>query len=114
MPNQTRSARMTAQLLHRPPGLGPGEMVRHLLAVQAQDVPSALLAFRARSATLTVAQIEDAWRSREIVRAWGPRAEPSTSCTATICRGCSPSLATTPAPCAGSPRKVSRATTCRT
>ncbi|MEV2268242.1 winged helix DNA-binding domain-containing protein [Nonomuraea africana] len=73
MPNETRSARMTAQLLHRPPGLDAGEMVRHLLAVQAQDVPSALLAFRARSATLTIERIEAAWHSREIVRAWGPR-----------------------------------------
>ncbi|MFI6595575.1 winged helix DNA-binding domain-containing protein [Nonomuraea sp. NPDC050536] len=65
--------RLAAQLLHRPPGLGAGEIVRHLLAVQAQDVPSARLAFRARSATLTVADIEAAWQAREIVRAWGPR-----------------------------------------
>ncbi|MEV0383748.1 winged helix DNA-binding domain-containing protein [Nonomuraea sp. NPDC050643] len=62
-----------AQLLHRPPGLAAGEIVRHLAAVQAQDVPSALLAFRARSATLTAADVEQAWHDREIVRAWGPR-----------------------------------------
>ncbi|MER6948666.1 winged helix DNA-binding domain-containing protein [Nonomuraea sp. NPDC000554] len=62
-----------AQLLHRPPGLGAGEVVRHLLALQAQDVPAAHLAFRARSATLTVSDVEAAWRGREIVRTWGPR-----------------------------------------
>ncbi|MFI7698646.1 winged helix DNA-binding domain-containing protein [Nonomuraea sp. NPDC049480] len=62
-----------AQLLHRPPGLTAGEIVRHLAAMQAQDIPSALLAFRARSATLTPAGIDAAWQSREIVRMWGPR-----------------------------------------
>ncbi|MFI7614659.1 winged helix DNA-binding domain-containing protein [Nonomuraea terrae] len=62
-----------AQLLHRPPGAGAGEIVRRLGAMQAQDVPSALLAFRARSATLTAAEVEDAWQAREIVRTWGPR-----------------------------------------
>ncbi|WP_263657378.1 winged helix DNA-binding domain-containing protein [Nonomuraea gerenzanensis] len=62
-----------AQLLHRPPGLTPGDIVSGLTAMQAQDVPSALLAFRARSATLTPADVEAAWQSREIVRTWGPR-----------------------------------------
>ncbi|GAA3681221.1 winged helix DNA-binding domain-containing protein [Nonomuraea antimicrobica] len=62
-----------AQLLHRPPGLEAGEIVRRLTAVQAQDVPPALLAFRARSATLTAADVEAAWQAREIVRTWGPR-----------------------------------------
>ncbi|MEV0306919.1 winged helix DNA-binding domain-containing protein [Nonomuraea fuscirosea] len=62
-----------AQLLHRPPGLTAGEIVRRLTAVQAQDVPSALLAFRARSATLTRADVEAAGQARELVRTWGPR-----------------------------------------
>ncbi|MFI6496188.1 winged helix DNA-binding domain-containing protein [Nonomuraea typhae] len=62
-----------AQLLHRPPGFGAGEAVRHLLAVQAQDVPAAQLALRARSATVTRAEIDAAVERREIVRAWGPR-----------------------------------------
>ncbi|WP_113698858.1 winged helix DNA-binding domain-containing protein [Nonomuraea lactucae] len=62
-----------AQLLHRPSGLGAGDIVRHLLAVQAQDVTAARLAFRARSATVTVADVEAAWQAREIVRTWGPR-----------------------------------------
>ncbi|MGP3912400.1 winged helix DNA-binding domain-containing protein [Nonomuraea sp. 10N515B] len=62
-----------AQLLHRPSGLTAGEIVRRLGAVQAQDVPAALLAFRARSATLSPADVEAAWHGREIVRTWGPR-----------------------------------------
>lgn len=65
--------RVAAQLLHRPDGLDAGDVVRHLLAVQAQDLTSAHLAFRARSATLTVAEIEAAQASGEIVRTWGPR-----------------------------------------
>ncbi|WP_170223352.1 winged helix DNA-binding domain-containing protein [Nonomuraea turkmeniaca] len=62
-----------AQLLHRPSGLTAGEIVHRLGAMQAQDVPAALLAFRARSATLTPADVEAAWHAREIVRTWGPR-----------------------------------------
>jgi hypothetical protein len=62
-----------AQLLHRPPGHGAGDVVRRLAAMQAQDIPSAYLAFRARSATLTRADVESAWQAREIVRTWGPR-----------------------------------------
>ncbi|MFG1706728.1 winged helix DNA-binding domain-containing protein [Nonomuraea sp. M3C6] len=62
-----------AQLLHRPKALTAAEIVRSLGAMQAQDVPAALLAFRARSATLTPADVDAAWRSREIVRTWGPR-----------------------------------------
>ncbi|MEW1837061.1 crosslink repair DNA glycosylase YcaQ family protein, partial [Nonomuraea angiospora] len=62
-----------SQLLHRPPGLTAGEIVRRLAAMQAQDVPSALLALRARSATLTRQDVEAAVASREIVRTWGPR-----------------------------------------
>ncbi|MET7327630.1 winged helix DNA-binding domain-containing protein [Nonomuraea sp. NPDC005650] len=64
---------MESQLLHRPPGLAAGEIVRRLAAMQAQDVPSAMLALRARSATLTRQDVEAAVRSREIVRTWGPR-----------------------------------------
>lgn len=61
------------QLLHRPAGLSAGDVVRWLGAVQAQDITSAYLAFRARSATLRLTDVEQAWQSREIVRTWGPR-----------------------------------------
>ncbi len=64
---------MAAQLLHRPPGTGAGGIVRHLLAVQAQDLAAAPLAFRARSATVTLGDVEAAVQAREIVRTWGPR-----------------------------------------
>ncbi|MGI5288793.1 winged helix DNA-binding domain-containing protein [Nonomuraea polychroma] len=62
-----------AQLLHRPPDLTAGEIVRRLGAMQAQDVPAALLAFRARSATLTPGDVDAACNAREVVRTWGPR-----------------------------------------
>ncbi|MFG3436604.1 winged helix DNA-binding domain-containing protein [Nonomuraea sp. NPDC047897] len=62
-----------AQLLHRPAGPGAGDVVRHLAAVQAQDVTAACLGLRARSATLTLAQVEAAWEGREIVRTWSLR-----------------------------------------
>lgn len=65
--------RWAAQLLNRPDGLDAGEIVRHLLAVQAQDVTAALLAFRARSASLGAGDVLAAWHGREIVRTWGPR-----------------------------------------
>ncbi|SEK92347.1 DNA glycosylase AlkZ-like family protein [Nonomuraea pusilla] len=62
-----------AQLLHRPAGRTVGEVVRHLAAVQAQDLTAAALAFRARSPGLTAADVAAAQESREIVRTWGPR-----------------------------------------
>ncbi|WP_327091300.1 winged helix DNA-binding domain-containing protein [Nonomuraea sp. NBC_01738] len=62
-----------AQLLHRPDGFGVGEVVRWLGAVQAQDTAAAALAFRARMAGVTPADIDAAVERREIVRAWGPR-----------------------------------------
>ncbi len=44
-----RERRATAQLLHRPPGGSPVEIVRHLLGVQAQDARATPLALRARN-----------------------------------------------------------------
>ena len=64
--------RFRAQLLHRPPG-GVVDVVRHLLAVQAQDVSAFPLAFRARSKALVAADVVAAREKREIVRCWGPR-----------------------------------------
>jgi hypothetical protein len=60
-------ARAAAQLLHRPERLRPAELVRRLLAVQAQDARAVGLALRARSAGLTPAAIEAA---EELVVAW--------------------------------------------
>jgi hypothetical protein len=69
---QLRQHRAAAQLLHRPrrPAI---EVVRHLGAVQAQDVRAAPLALRARSRGLTLAAVTAAREDRSMVRAWGPR-----------------------------------------
>jgi len=65
-------SRFAAQLLHRPPG-GVVDIVRHLLAVQAQEVSAFPLAFRVRSNGLCSADVVVARERREIVRCWGPR-----------------------------------------
>jgi Winged helix DNA-binding domain len=52
-------ARAAAQLLHRPERLTPGELVRHLLAVQAQDPRAVRLALRARIDGLTWDEVDD-------------------------------------------------------
>lgn len=65
--------RLAAQSLHRPAPLGVPGLVGRLLAVQAQDVAAAALAFRVRSTGLTREDVEAAVRERSIVRAWGPR-----------------------------------------
>jgi winged helix DNA-binding protein len=65
---RTRAAR---QLLDRPPGLSPDEVVRRLLAVQAQDLPAARRALRARTKGLTVGAVNSALgEERSIVRSW--------------------------------------------
>jgi hypothetical protein len=65
---RTRAAR---QLLHRPAGLSPGDVVRRLLAVQAQDLPAARRALRARTRGLTAEAVNAAMsEERSIVRGW--------------------------------------------
>ena len=65
---RTRAAR---QLLDRPPGLSPDEVVRRLLAVQAQDLPAARRALRVRTRGLTVESVNAALsEERSIVRGW--------------------------------------------
>ena len=65
---RTRAAR---QLLHRPPGLTAGDVVRRLLAVQAQDLPAARRALRARTRGLTAESVNAALsEERSIVRGW--------------------------------------------
>jgi Winged helix DNA-binding domain len=62
--------RATAQLLGRRERRAPAEVVRHLLAVQAQDFPSVPLALRARSRGLTRAEVHSAIDSGELVISW--------------------------------------------
>jgi hypothetical protein len=66
-----RVRRAAAQLLHRPRALGAAEVVRALLAVQAQDLGAAKLALRARSTHLTAADVDAALsEERSLVVAW--------------------------------------------
>jgi hypothetical protein len=71
--DEIRRRRAAAQLLHRPENYGVVEAVRHLLAVQAQDISAFPLALRARVAGLTAADVAAARDARQIVRCWGPR-----------------------------------------
>jgi hypothetical protein len=69
-----RHARMAAQLLHRPRRSGPAGLVRHLLGVQAQILPSAGLGLRARTDGLTADRVERARvRDRSIAWTWAMR-----------------------------------------
>ncbi|MCW2886969.1 MAG: hypothetical protein QOE54_6643 [Streptosporangiaceae bacterium] len=73
MSDEIRHRRVRAQLLHRPSVGGVVEVVRRLLAMQAQDIAAFPLALRARTARLTAADVAAARDTREIVRCWGPR-----------------------------------------
>ncbi|HEX4733468.1 MAG TPA: winged helix DNA-binding domain-containing protein [Thermoleophilaceae bacterium] len=63
-------SRAAAQLLHRQKRRSPAEIVRHLLAVQAQDFASVPLALRARSKGLARADVHAALDSGELVISW--------------------------------------------
>jgi uncharacterized protein YcaQ len=65
-----RISRAAAQLLHRPKAATAGEVVRRLLAVQAQDLRAARLALRARTHGLTASDVDAALEDRELVVAW--------------------------------------------
>ena len=66
-----RARRAAAQLLHRPPGAGVADVVRSVLAVQAQDLRAARLALRARAAGLSAAAVDAALGDeRSVVVAW--------------------------------------------
>jgi hypothetical protein len=68
---ELRRARAAAQLLaEKPKRRTPAEIVRRLLAVQAQDFPSLPLALRARSEGLTRADLHSALDSGELVISW--------------------------------------------
>jgi len=64
-------SRLSAQRLTGPPASSPEEVVRHLLAVQAQDPRGARLAVRARSQDVLAADVDDALTNRRsLVVAW--------------------------------------------
>jgi len=63
--------RLAAQLLAGPPARGAGAVAERLLAVQAQDPRGARLAIRARTAGLTVADVDrDLTQERSLVITW--------------------------------------------
>jgi hypothetical protein len=71
---QVRRARIAAQLLHRPGRRSVADLVSHLTGVQAQVLPAASLALRARRAGLTAAAVDRArTRDRSIVFCWAMR-----------------------------------------
>ena len=71
---ELRRARAAAQLLDAVPGpsvpAAPAAAVRHLLAVQAQDLRAARLALRARGAARTAADVDAALRQGTLVVTW--------------------------------------------
>jgi hypothetical protein len=70
-PAALRARRAAAQLLHRPAAAGPADVVRALLAVQAQDARAARRALRARTRGLTAAAVDAALdEERSLVVAW--------------------------------------------
>src|SRR2546422_6414001 len=71
---EVRRARTAAQLLHRPGRRSVADLVCHLTGVQAQILPAASLALRARRALLTAAAVDRARiRERSIVLCWAMR-----------------------------------------
>src|SRR2546422_9497727 len=69
-----RRARIAAQLLHRTGRRSVVALVAHLTGVQAQILPAASLALRARRAGLTAAAVDRArTRDRSILLCWAMR-----------------------------------------
>lgn len=70
-----QALRMRAQLLDRPePAASPGEIVRRVCGVQAQELSAAELALRARSGGLTAIEVREARvTERSVVRTWAMR-----------------------------------------
>lgn len=62
--------RLRGQWLTGRPGADPVAVVRHLLAVQGQDLTGARLAVRARSRGLSAADVEAAFGRRELLITW--------------------------------------------
>lgn len=69
-PGEVRRRRAVAQRLHRPPVGGVTDLVRGLLAVQAQDVRAYPHALRARATGLAMADLDAARASGEVVVTW--------------------------------------------
>jgi hypothetical protein len=64
------AARLRAQMLAERSACSAGEVVRHLLAVQAQDPRGARLAVRPRSRGVSAADVDDALGRGELLVSW--------------------------------------------
>jgi hypothetical protein len=72
--DELRALRTGAQRLHRPSGTTAAGLVRHLTGVQAQNLPSAELALRARGTEPTAASVRAArLDERSVVWTWAMR-----------------------------------------
>ncbi len=67
---RTEALRLAAQGLTRRTARSPGAVVRHLLAVQAQDLRGARLSVRSRSTGVTAADVDAALGDRSLVVSW--------------------------------------------
>jgi len=65
-----REARLRSQLLTHREGRSPLNVVRHLLAIQAQDLRGARLAIRPRSTGVVAADVDAALARRELLVSW--------------------------------------------
>lgn len=65
-----REARLASQLLTRREARSPGEVTRHLLAIQAQDGRGARLAIRARSKGVVASDLDAALAEGELIVSW--------------------------------------------
>src|SRR3954453_2437636 len=74
---ELRAMRAAGQLLQRPPGVGPVEIVRRLLAVQSQDLNQGRRALRARGSGFIAADVDAAIASDAAVLGggWGRGAD---------------------------------------
>jgi hypothetical protein len=68
--HELRARRAASQLLSGPRGAGATDVVRRLLAVQAQNLPSARLAIRARTQGLAAADVDGLLTDGSLVVGW--------------------------------------------
>jgi DNA glycosylase AlkZ-like len=71
--DDVRRRRLHAQRLIDPPQAGPAEVVRAMVAIQAQDRRAASLAVRARAPGASAEAVDQALRDGSVVRTWAMR-----------------------------------------
>jgi winged helix DNA-binding protein len=71
--DDVRRWRLHAQRLIDPPPAGPAEVVRAMVAIQAQDRRAAPLAVRVRAPGVTAETVDQALREGSVVRSWAMR-----------------------------------------